>query len=462
MARLSNARSNYVTRWVVPAASRLLIEGACEGASCLPLGKVAHIEMGQSPTGDSCNDLGEGVPFIGGPADLGLVFPQTARWTNAPTKLCKTNDIIVCVRATIGEPRWADKVYCLGRGVAAIRPTHGGTDSRFLFRIIEGNEQALRDQGTGTTFKTISKEHLFRIQVPVIPVEAQQAISNFLEWLEGRDPGGLDVSQAPPLPSSLNEQRRIVARIAALAAKIEEAHGLRGRATEATEVLTLAAVSYAFNFQFPEPLPDCWQWFPLDALLVTPDGMTTGPFGTLLQKTDVRAEGIPVLGIANVQANRFVAGFTDFLDPWKAEALSTYRLEGGDIVIARSGTVGRSCVVPDDIEPKPLMSTNLIRLRVNTEVVLPRLLCLLLNGSALIERHKDAYCRGSSRTFFTQKILFRLQVPLPPTDQQRRIVAYLDKLQAKVDALKKLQAETAAELDALMPSILDKAFRGEL
>lgn len=46
--------------------------------------------------------------------------------------------------------------------------------------------------------------------------------------------------------------------------------------------------------------------------------------------------------------------------------------------------------------------------------------------------------------------------------EQRRIVEHLDGLQAKVDALKKLQAETAAELAALLPSILDKAFKGEL
>jgi len=46
--------------------------------------------------------------------------------------------------------------------------------------------------------------------------------------------------------------------------------------------------------------------------------------------------------------------------------------------------------------------------------------------------------------------------------EQRRIVTYLDDLQGKVDALKRLQAETAAELDALLPSILDKAFKGEL
>ncbi len=56
----------------------------------------------------------------------------------------------------------------------------------------------------------------------------------------------------------------------------------------------------------------------------------------------------------------------------------------------------------------------------------------------------------------------KTQIPLPPLPEQHRIVAYLDRLQAKVDALKNLQAETAAELDALLPSILDRAFKGEL
>ncbi len=54
------------------------------------------------------------------------------------------------------------------------------------------------------------------------------------------------------------------------------------------------------------------------------------------------------------------------------------------------------------------------------------------------------------------------EIPLPPLPEQRRIVAELDALQAEMEALKRLQAETAAELDALLPSILDKAFKGEL
>jgi type I restriction enzyme S subunit len=53
-------------------------------------------------------------------------------------------------------------------------------------------------------------------------------------------------------------------------------------------------------------------------------------------------------------------------------------------------------------------------------------------------------------------------VRIPSPSEQRRIVAELDALQAGVDALKRLQAETAIELGALLPAILDKAFKGEL
>ncbi len=58
--------------------------------------------------------------------------------------------------------------------------------------------------------------------------------------------------------------------------------------------------------------------------------------------------------------------------------------------------------------------------------------------------------------------LRKVKIFVPPLPEQRRIIAYLDNLQSKIDELKKLQAETQKELDALMPSILDKAFKGEL
>lgn len=55
-----------------------------------------------------------------------------------------------------------------------------------------------------------------------------------------------------------------------------------------------------------------------------------------------------------------------------------------------------------------------------------------------------------------------LRPPMPPLEEQRRIVAYLDAVRAKADELRRLQDETQRELDALLPSVLDRAFRGEL
>jgi type I restriction enzyme S subunit len=56
----------------------------------------------------------------------------------------------------------------------------------------------------------------------------------------------------------------------------------------------------------------------------------------------------------------------------------------------------------------------------------------------------------------------KIPVPLPNLSEQRRIVAYLDELQTKIDTMKQLREEAIKELDALLPSILDKAFKGEL
>jgi type I restriction enzyme S subunit len=58
--------------------------------------------------------------------------------------------------------------------------------------------------------------------------------------------------------------------------------------------------------------------------------------------------------------------------------------------------------------------------------------------------------------------LNRLKVRVPPLAEQHRIVAELDALQAEVDALKRLQAEIAAELEALLPAILDRASKGKI
>jgi type I restriction enzyme S subunit len=79
-----------------------------------------------------------------------------------------------------------------------------------------------------------------------------------------------------------------------------------------------------------------------------------------------------------------------------------------------------------------------------------------------LREHLEEIAPQSAQKNINLQILSPLPVPKLSLDEQRRIVAELEALQAEVDALKRLQAETAAELDALLPAILDKAFKGEL
>ncbi|MBP5974037.1 restriction endonuclease subunit S [Brasilonema sp. CT11] len=336
-------------------------------------------------------------------------------------------------------------------------------DPEYLYSFFQSDAYwtQILDEKEGSAQPNVNGQKLMNILVPMVGSEIQSAISNFLEVVRNRQDGSFE--ELPELPPPMKEQRRIVARVEELAGKIEEVRSLRKEALEETEVLVSSSLSQIFDYQISDKLPNGWKWKALGELLLNnKEGMTTGPFGTLLQKSEIQSEGVPVLGIANVQANRFVPGFIDYVSPWKAQTLSSYKLQPDDIVIARSGTVGRSCVVPLGLEPAPIISTNLIKLRLDKQTFLPELLCRLFNGSRLIERHKDSECRGSTRSFFTQTILLRLKIPVPPIPEQCRIVAYLDELQAKVNTMKRHREEAMKELDALLPSILDKAFKGEL
>lgn len=126
---------------------------------------VAKINMGQSPKGDSYNTDGVGIPLLNGPAEFGKRFPIEKQWTVSPTKKCVPNDILFCVRgATVGKMNFADKEYCIGRGLAAIQP-NVGISHEFLYFILKMNTPVLIASSNGSTFMNVKKEQLSNILV---------------------------------------------------------------------------------------------------------------------------------------------------------------------------------------------------------------------------------------------------------------------------------------------------------
>jgi type I restriction enzyme, S subunit len=146
------------------------------------LHEQAEIIMGQSPPGNSYNVEGVGVPLLNGPTEFGPVHPIERQWTKAPTKLCKAGDILFCVRgATAGRTNVADKQYCLGRGLAAVRAKPERFDGRFLHYVLSAGYARFQSQGVGSTFINISGEMLSSFDVPLMPLDEQQRIAAILD-----------------------------------------------------------------------------------------------------------------------------------------------------------------------------------------------------------------------------------------------------------------------------------------
>lgn len=109
--------------------------------------------MGQAPVGESYNVLNDGYALIAGAGDFGTDAPEPKKFTTSPTRLSKIADIILCIRATIGDLNWSDKVYCLGRGVASIRAKPEKAHPPYIWHILLSKKAELARRGTGSTFK---------------------------------------------------------------------------------------------------------------------------------------------------------------------------------------------------------------------------------------------------------------------------------------------------------------------
>jgi len=132
------------------------------------LGDVCEIIMGQSPPSKYYNEDGEGLRFIQGKGQLGRYVPNTNVYCSNVVKLAKLNDVLVTVRAPVGELNIADNKYIIGRGLASLRSKYWV----FVYLYLRVNNELLRALERGTTFDAITTQELetFPLLIPPQPI----------------------------------------------------------------------------------------------------------------------------------------------------------------------------------------------------------------------------------------------------------------------------------------------------
>ena len=256
-----------------------------------------------------------------------------------------------------------------------------------------------------------------------------------------------------PLPP-LSEQRRIVGRLEHLASKIEEARGLREQSVKETASLSLSSKNALFDNDFKQKYPV----MRLGDISEVRAGVTLGR--RLEGKRTIK---LPYLRVANVQDS-----YLDLSNVKEVEVLESeqgkWQLRKGDLLLTEGGDwdkLGRGTVWNEEI-PHCIHQNHIYRIRIAEEQFIPRYLSMLISSPYGKEYFQAASKQTTNLATINQRQLKAFEVICPPLCEQQKIVEHSDVLQTKIDGLKQLQGQARGELDALLPSILDKAFRGEL
>ena len=250
----------------------------------------------------------------------------------------------------------------------------------------------------------------------------------------------------PPLP----EQKRIVARIEALFSKINEIKRLRKEANDLAKTLPQSTLHEVFSKADEKG----WRWVRLGEVLSRKPqyGLTAKASKETLNIRYLRISDITDQGILKNNDPRFL--------DLNEQEFNKYRLYEGDILIARSGSVGR-VYLHHDCEQKVVFASYLIRFKLDTNQIIPKFF-FYYGLSPLYKKYIEDTLRIVAQPNINATEYSNLQIPLPPLSEQKRIITYLDNIQQKAQALQRLQEETEKEVEKVREAILHKAFRGEL
>jgi len=268
-------------------------------------------------------------------------------------------------------------------------------------------------------------------------------------------------SHVIPLPP-LEEQKRIVARVEELMGRVREARRLREEAKQEAERLWQAVLAQTF----PRPgseLPEGWRWVQLGNVA----DVFSGTWGKdPSPQNSGKATLVRVIRVSDIKETLTI----DYDNvPWRCVAQKDVKrlaLRDGDIVVVKSSgskakvISGRAALFRQ--QPETFLPSNFVfAVRCNTDKVNPGFLWYWLNSDP-VKRFVEQMVATFTYPNLKKSDYVKVPIPLPPLEEQKRIVVYLQEVQEKIKALKVAQEQTEEQLKRLEQAILDKAFRGEL
>lgn len=403
------------------------------------LGDICNINMGQSPKSETYNENREGLPFYQGRTDFGDRKPKVTKYCSRPIKIAEKGEVLLSVRAPVGDVNIANSQCCIGRGIAALSLIKG--DNRFLYYLLKANKTRWDNYSSGTVFPAISKDD----------------IKNFEVYI----------------PSNLYEQQKIASILSAFDDKIE----LNNEMNKTLEEIAQAIFKHWFiDFEFPNengepykssggefvdselgPIPKGWKVIKISEICEIQIG---GDWG----KDDKFEGAVPVYCLRGVDLQKLKEnGYSNELPlRWvKKSSLEKRMLSSEDILIAGSGVgpVGRTLYFHENIASLyeyPLVYSNFCkRIKAKSEKYAIYIEQVLEN--MYTKGEMTLYINGTSVPNLNINGLIEHKVVLPTDDILNKYADFKSKVLARKYSKENL---TLSQLrDTLLPKLISGEIR---
>jgi len=205
--------------------------------------------------------------------------------------------------------------------------------------------------------------------------------------------------------------------------------------------------------EVPYALPKGWEWAALPWIVSNDQyAVKRGPFGSAIKKAYFVPHGYKVYEQRNAIYNDFTLG-SYYIDEAKYEELKAFALHPRDTIISCSGTVGKVACAPDDIEPG-VINQALLKLTLNNSVILQDFFSVMFEAY-LMGTDTLSDLKGTAQKNITSVTVLRgIPLPLPPIDEQRRIVAKVGELMRLCGELESTLSQSQDDADILMSAMV--------
>ncbi len=440
------------------------------------LDEFSEVTQGQSPPGESYNSAGQGSSFLQGKAEFGSMFPTPVKWCSMPSKFAQIGDVLISVRAPVGTTNLADAEYCIGRGLAAIRPL-GGMPNRYLLYGIRATLEQLTSNATGTTFPAITGDVLRRHTLPLPPLAEQHRIVEEIEKQLTRLDAAVGALRAAQ--TKLRRYRASVLNAAVTGRLVPTEAALaraEGRDYEPASVLLerIARERRAEQERAkprrkrPEPAPvdtsslpelsEGWAWTTLARVSAIQSGIAKGK----RRAVGVVVREVPYLRVANVQRGNLNLHEMKLISATEEE-IATLRLFAGDILFTEGGDrdkLGRGWIWQSELD-ECIHQNHVFRSRLFSAFILPKFISYWSNSLGQ-EYFLQAGKQTTNLASINLSVLSKLPIAIPPTDEQDRIVTEVARLSSRLDAAEAAVETNLKRANRLRQAILKRAFEGRL